>query len=490
MLTSSIDPIATIDYLCNTKEHQYLERKGIEEAGLKLGKLANEIIGMLNADGGILVLGISDDGVIQDLNELDPDTLLKYEKVCHEYIAPPARVQLEKFICENGELIYLYHIAQDYENLYERKDSHDVFKRISDSNYGALNNEEIEQLRHDKNLRKFEEQENTEFDLSDLDAELIERYRTKIKYRGTVEELLLKRNLAVRNKRGNLILRNSGVLLFSMDPDKYIPSSYVRYIRYEGTYAATGKSFNVTKDLRLEGNIPRVIDDASKLLQGSLDDYYYLDMKSGVFRMVSEYPEDAWLEGIVNALFHRSYNLQGNCTYIKHFDDRLEISNSGPLPAQVTVENIRDQRFSRNPRIGRVLTEMGYVRELNEGVNRIYQSMEKSMLSEPKYIDADNIVRLTLENKISSHKKTIPDETMNYITRNWKEFKETERMIFHKLFRDQEANIMELSEFCSVSEKAVRGYLNKMIEKQIILRDSEKIRDKNAKYRFRKNGDK
>ena len=490
MITSSIDPIATLDYLCNTTEHQYLERKGIEEAGVKPSKLADEIIGMLNADGGIIALGISDDGAIQDLNELSEDDLLKYEKVCHEFIAPPARVQLEKLICDDGELVFLYHVSQDYENLYERKDSHNVFKRIGDANYGPLNNEEIEQLRHDKNLRKFEEQENPDFDLDDLDNELIERYRVKIKYKGTAEELLLKRNLAIRDKRGNLVLKNSAILLFSVDPDKYIPSSYVRYVRYEGTYAATGKSFNVTKDLRIEGSIPRVIDDASKLLRGSLDDYYYLDMDSGVFRMVSEYPEDAWLEGIVNALFHRSYNLQGNCTYIKHFDDRLEISNSGPLPAQVTVENIRDQRFSRNPRIGRVLTEMGYVRELNEGVNRIYQSMETSMLSEPKYVNADNIVRLTLENKISSHKKTIPDETMQYITRSWKEFKETERLIFNKLFRDQEANVTELSEFCGVSEKAVRGYLNKMIENKIVVRDSDKIRDKSAKYRFRKNGDK
>lgn len=490
MIKSTVDPIATLEYLCYTMEHQYLERKGIEGAGVKPPKLANEIIGMLNADGGILALGISDDGIVQDLNVLPPETLLKYEKVCHDYITPPAKVVLEKLTCENGELIFLYHVAQDYENLYEREDSHDVFKRVGDSNYGPLNNDEIEKLRHDKNLRKYEEQERPDFEWDDLDTELLERYRTKIQYKGSIQDLLIKRNLALKNKRGNLILRNSGILLFSQDPDKYIPSSYIRYIRYEGIYAATGSSFNVTKDLRIEGNIPRVIDDASKLLKGSLDDYYFLDMNTGVFMMVSEYPEDAWLEGIVNALFHRSYNLQGNCTYIKHFDDRLEISNSGPLPAQVTVDNIRDQRFSRNPRIGRVLTEMGYVRELNEGVNRIYQSMEKSMLSEPKYVDAENIVRLTLENKISGHKKTIPDETMNFITKNWKGFKETERLIFQKLFKDQEANIMELSDFCGVSEKAVRGYINGLIDKGIILKDSEKIRDKNAKFRFRKNGDK
>lgn len=491
MSLSRIDPIATLDYLINTREHQYLERKGIDERGISPTKLSNEIIGMLNADGGIIALGISDEGVIQDLLSLDEDVLVRYDKVCHEFITPPARVELEKVICPDGELIYLYHVAQDYENLYERKDNHNVYKRISDSNYGPLNNDEINQLRHDKNMRSFEEQERPEFDISsDLDTVLLEKYKLKIGYQGTREELLVKRNLASVNKSGKLVLRNSAILLFSHDPDKYIQSSYVRYVRYEGSYQKVGQELNITKDLRIEGSIPVIIDEIRKLLKVSLDDYFFLDIKTGRFIAVSEYPEGAWLEGIVNALFHRSYNLQGNCTYIRHFDDRLEISNSGPLPAQVTIENIRMQRFSRNPRIGRVLSEMGFVRELNEGVNRIYQYMEESMLSEPKYINSDNIVKLVLENKISSHKRTIPDESMRFVSKNWSTLTETERLIFQKLFKDQHATIDELSDFCGVGEKSVRGYLNALIDKKILVKDSLKIRDRSAKYRFRKNNDK
>lgn len=91
-----------------------------------------------------------------------------------------------------------------------------------------------------------------------------------------------------------------------------------------------------------------------------------LNMETGRFERVPEFPKEAWLEGIVNALCHRSYNLQGNSIYIKHFDDRLEISNSGPLPAQVTVKNIGQERYARNPRIARVLSDLSYVRELNE----------------------------------------------------------------------------------------------------------------------------
>ena len=101
--------------------------------------------------------------------------------------------------------------------------------------------------------------------------------------------------------------------------------------------------------------------------------------------MVPEYPEFAWQEGIVNAVAHREYALTGSYIKVTMYDDRLEIESPGKLPNIVTVENIRETRFSRNPRISRVLTEMGWVRELNEGVKRIYSDMERFFLEAPIY---------------------------------------------------------------------------------------------------------
>ena len=68
------------------------------------------------------------------------------------------------------------------------------------------------------------------------------------------------------------------------------------------------------------------------------------------------------------------------------FDDRLEISSPGQLAGVVTLENIRETRFSRNPVISRVLTECEWVRELNEGVPRIYDEMKGFSLEEPTFI--------------------------------------------------------------------------------------------------------
>ena len=58
---SKIDPNVTEDYLLNSKESLYFERKGRDT---KRTKIANEIVGMLNADGGVLAVGVEDNGII------------------------------------------------------------------------------------------------------------------------------------------------------------------------------------------------------------------------------------------------------------------------------------------------------------------------------------------------------------------------------------------------------------------------------------------
>lgn len=485
---SNIDPGITEEYLCRHPENLYLERKSVGGVGrnkLKPSKLASEIIGMLNADGGVIVLGLADDGGADDLNLIPHEQLLQYEKVCQNFISPAADVKLEKVNLQSGELIYLYHVGQNYENMYEQKDSHHVFKRVGDSNYGPLDNQEVDNLRHDKSLRRFEDQVVEDFDPNDIDIQTLQSYKDHLCYEGDLDDLLIKRNLALK-KDGKMKYRNSAILLFSKDPDKYIPSSYVRYVRYEGSEQGVGRNYNVTKDERLEGNIPNLINKTKGFMTNALGDFYFLNMKTGRFERVPEYPEDAWLEGVVNALYHRSYNLQGNCVYIKHFDDRLEISNSGPLPAQVTVENIKEQRFSRNPRIGRVLFESGYVRELNEGVKRIFSSMAQSMLPTPIYKDDNDIVTLILENKVAHNRRAISAGVKDTISSNWTNYNDTEQKILSYIMRHPEPTIKEIAENIGVSVRYTRACANKLVANSILDRLSEKTRDKNAKYVFKR----
>ena len=479
---SKINSIITKQYLEKQLENQYFERKGLGEKDTKPTKIAEELIGMLNADGGVLAFGISDKGEIQDLNTI-ADKLDEYRKLVFDFIIPPCNIVLEEVFID-GKLIFLFHVEQDVERIYCRKDNEKFFLRIADSNR-ELNQEQIKKLEYDKNIRRFEDEVIPDFDTDDLDQELLAAYKAKVNFSGEIYDLLYKRNLLAK-KEGKYQFKKSAILLFSTSPERYIPSASVRYVRYEGTEAKVGSEHNVVKDQRFENNIPRLIDDLTYFLRTSLRDYYFLDVTIGKFRKVPEYPEEAWLEGVVNALCHRSYNLQGNEIYIKHFDDRLEISNSGPLPAQVTIENIKTERFARNPRIARVLEDLGYVRQLNEGVSRIYQSMEKSLLAQPEYREQNNNVYLTLRNRVSAHEKTISKALMNAIEEKWNEYNETQKAILLYLFRKGSAVLFDLLQYTGINQNSVRSYLNAFIAQNIIERHSGKQRDVNAKYTFKK----
>lgn len=487
MSLSRINSALTIENLCSQREGQYLERKGRRA---KPSKIANELIGMLNAGGGTLVYGITDEGVIEDLSKVgdllprQPSNLEAYRKLVHDFIAPPANIELEEIYLENGELIFLYHVDQDYERLFQRKDNEDIYLRVADENRGALRREEVKKLEYDKSIRSFEEELCENFDPMDFEDSVCEKYRKATSYKGSFEELAIKRHLAIRQGEG-VIYKKAAVLLFAKDPEKYIPNASVRYVRYEGTEQKPGSDFNVVKDQRFEANIPTLIRQLDAFMQASLRDYYFLDLKEGLFTRVPEFPKEAWLEGIVNALCHRSYNLQGNPVLIRHFDDRLEISSSGPLPAQVTVENITRERYARNVRIARALADFGYVRELNEGVPRIYSAMERFMLAKPEYTDSGNSVTLILRNKVTDHKETILRETFERIEELWGMLNKTQKEIIHMLFQQQEATLHEIAEFMGLSEQAIRNNLKQLDELKILERCSEKIRDKNALYRFK-----
>ena len=96
----------------------------------------------------------------------------------------------------------------------------------------------------------------------------------------------------------------------------------------------------------------------------------------------------------MNALVHRSYIIGGDHVRVEVFADRLEVESPGRLPGLVRIENIRSTRFARNPRIARALADLGYGRELGEGVNRMFEEMERVGLPDPLYMPGPASVRV------------------------------------------------------------------------------------------------
>lgn len=167
---------------------------------------------------------------------------------------------------------------------------------------------------------------------------------------------------------------------------------------------------NIVKEINYEYAIPKIIQEVKTAINLQLREFQYLD-ENGVFKIISEYPEFAWFEGIVNSLTHRNYSIIGDHIRVSLYDDRLEIFSPGHLPNIVTLDNMLNTRYSRNPRIARVLSEFGWVKELNEGVKRIYDEMQMFFLKEPTYTEPNgNSVLLVLENSITSRQLRTNDK--------------------------------------------------------------------------------
>jgi ATP-dependent DNA helicase RecG len=74
----------------------------------------------------------------------------------------------------------------------------------------------------------------------------------------------------------------------------------------------------------------------------------------------------------------------------------MEVTSPGRLAGHVTVDNIRDERFSRNPAIVQVLADMRFIERLGYGVDRVIDLMKAGNLPAPEFAETDGGFRVTL----------------------------------------------------------------------------------------------
>lgn len=254
-------------------------------------------------------------------------------------------------------------------------------------------------------------------------------------------------------------------------------------MRYDGTFAGVGTNINIVRDTSIELPLLRIIDKTTEFIKTQLREFTMLNIKSGKFQIVPEYPEFAWQEGIVNAVIHREYAMSGNFIKISMYDDRLEIESPGKLPNIVTLENIKETRYSRNPRISRVLTEFGWVRELNEGVNRIYSDMKKFFLDEPLYKETNQSLKLILKNNIvMRHVRQKLHSVENLGIRTWDSLDSIEQALLTYMINRGPASRSELSNYTMKSNGTIVNRLNHLLEIGLVTAIGKKY-DPNRTYK-------
>lgn len=288
----------------------------------------------------------------------------------------PMPVFHEEFLDIKKTVCYYYIFIIASKDQIIRTANEETYLRIGDRTQ-VIKGENLRNLEYSKNTRHYEDEVNIDASISDLDSELISMYKKILGAENINTIQILKSRGFIKNHCGKECLTNAAVLLFAKNIQQFYPNCRIRFIRYNGSFAQVGTEINIIRDHNIEFPILRIIDEAKKFIRNQLREFTALDTQTGKFQIVPEYPEFAWLEGIVNAVTHREYAMTGNFIKVSMYDDRLEIESPCKLPNIVTIDNIKETRYSRNPRLSRILTEFGWVRELNEGVKRIYTDMKR-----------------------------------------------------------------------------------------------------------------
>ena len=378
--------------LLQIREDQWFDRKSARLTGKEL---AESLVAFANADGGTIVIGLWS-GKVEGVDRAVPGRIAEWQQAAFDFTVPSvlARTRFVDCINLNGVSDRLFVVDVEPSAHVHSNKRDEVLLRIGDENR-RLSFAQRQELVYDKGQSNFEATVVAHASIDDLDAELLASYAAAVKHPDP-QRLLVARGL--KTPSGDLTV--AAVLLFAFEPQRWFPEASVRILRYRGVERGTGTRQQLLHDRRIDGPIPQQLAEARREISGLTPTRSALG-RDGMFERVGLIPQDAWLEGLVNAVVHRSYSMSGDHVRVEIFDDRVEIESPGRFPGIAdTTDPLHVTRFDRNPRVARVCADLAFGQEPGEGIRRIYDDMRLAGLSDPTYFQTSGSVRLTLSSSL------------------------------------------------------------------------------------------
>lgn len=371
-------------------ENQWFDRKSVRIAPKDL---AEDLVGFANAEGGTVVIGLRR-GEVEDVGAF-PRKENELRQVPVDLTMPPVRTRTEtvEVVTASGAPAHLLALTVDPGERVHETTRGDCFLRVGDETR-KLSFAQRQELTYDRGASKFDGEPVPDVKISDLSEPQLEAYAGRIGASSEADRMLTARSLLTY--KGEVTI--AAYLLFHDHPQQALPQAHVRILRYRDVDAGTGRrqSLDAGGDLRAEGSIPHMINEAAEVIDAWAPRRRVL-VSSGTFEDRETIPRDAWLEGLVNAVVHRSYSLAGDHIRVSIFPDRIEIESPGRFPGLADPRHPLDiARYARNPRVARVCSDLRITQELGEGIRRIFDEMRALGLTDPIYSQTSGSVRLAL----------------------------------------------------------------------------------------------
>ena len=395
-------------------------------------RLAKEMAALLNLEGGYILLGVEKDGSVSGLTRAREQAEEWVMEVARVHLRPATIPFWETLDWGEGKKVGVISLPADApDKPYKcRRGSAWVTQiRVGTTSRDATDEEEARLYMQSGRLQ-YDRKPMPGASLNDFDMRRLVNYFRDVRrqFCPPVEDregwmrLLLNTELMYED-RGRSLPSAGGLLLFGVQPQRYLPQAGISAAAYSGIE----KDYDARERAVLRGavvslfpeplaktgqeypKLPTTFSEASGAVESGVVDQAMDFVRRNITIAASidnggrrverwDYPIEAVREAVVNAVAHRDYTISVMDIELSIYSDRLEIISPGRLPNTVTVDKMRaGYRASRNELIKEVLRDYGYVEATGLGVPRkIIAGMRQHNGSEPDLIEEESrfIVRL------------------------------------------------------------------------------------------------
>lgn len=337
--------------------------------------IAKEIIGLSNHKGGVVFLGVDNNGNILGMTRKDNEERIM--NICHATVKPRivptyyevaiGEVKVGIVEIENG-CNKPYYMEEKVLSAGKAKTVKSYFNR-----YGSTTREVEER---DELQRLFQASQNIHFEiipasyakLDNLDIDAIKDYLISFRNNTILTDdnkPLLLQNLEMVVKVDDFLKPTiAGLLLFGKDKvSKYLPQAGIMCVKVRGDHITDDKEDHKF----FEGNAFDNFNDSLRFFNRYNADSFVIE--GAIRKNYFEYPEKVFRELLANAISHRDYTITGSQISVWIYNNRVEIKSPGKLPNTLTIEKMKaGVRYHRNPVIVQYFYDANIVERMGQGI--------------------------------------------------------------------------------------------------------------------------
>ncbi len=407
------NPLKYLDFLKSTNlEGQRFDRKEIRLEKNKIRELKESIKPCLSAfantnkEGGLVILGIANDGTIKGTQHVDEQKLneiLQVRETLKNHVTDPKQVDLQD---SDKNQLYLLYTHWTPNAICETGEAFPkAWKRVGPQNR-PMTEQEREQLKRDKGIVNFEISYCCPYNPDELDKGVVEVFKEAFletrgaQYGHSTEDILDYEGAIKKEGNDKYVFTNAGYLFFASNPCKRFGGAFVRLLRYDTSAEDLENLGSPTLNKEFYGPVPSVIQN----LQSFLNESTFIQSFGK-----PKYPFLTVFEALVNAVIHRDYAFTSPI-FCSDYKDKLVVENPGgflqTVPPRFSLADTVLNSERRNPRLVDWMRLMKdedgiiFVRSLSEGTRRMLETMQDAGLPAPYYETGENTT-VTLYNQAS-----------------------------------------------------------------------------------------